>query len=71
MSNNGGWFQWETKEAFDIWHDALCAKLGYPITEESGAVTVGHTSCFLYKNVFIAWVDNQYAQDLIPIEYIR
>ena len=71
MSNSGGWFQWNTKEDFNAWHDALCSELGYPLTEESGAITTGHTSCFLYEGVFIAWVDQQYASDLIPIEYIK
>jgi len=25
------WYEWETLEAFNDWHDALCIELGYPI----------------------------------------
>lgn len=71
MGAKGGWFQWQTEEDFNEWHNALCEQLGLPMVEASGAFTKGHTSCFEYQSVFIAWVDEEYATNLIPVEYIK
>lgn len=67
------WYQWDTKVDFDIWHSALCAELGYPLTgvnqatglpDESAAKTTEYTKCFEVEGKFIAIVEDQYADGL-------
>jgi hypothetical protein len=67
------WYEWNTEEDFDIWHNALCADLGYPITgfnqatgllDETAQKTEAYTQAFEVKDKWIAWVADEYASDL-------
>jgi hypothetical protein len=65
------YFQWDTKEEFDTWHNALCLELGYPEIVDGKIITHSYTQAFKYEGVYIAYVDEQYATGLIPIVYDR
>jgi hypothetical protein len=67
------WYEWNTKEDFDIWHNALCADLGYPIIgfnqltglpDETAQKTEAYTQAFEVEDKWIAWVADEYASDL-------
>ena len=67
------WYEWNTKEEFDTWHDNLCTVLGYPITpvnqatglpDETAQKVVRYTDSYEVEGKWIAWVDNEHAQNL-------
>ena len=67
------WYEWNTKEDFDTWHNALCVQLGYPLTpvnqltgepDEFAQKTVAYTNAFFVENKWIALVEPDYADDL-------
>ena len=67
------WYQWDSREQFDNWHNALCTELGYPLTglnqatglkDELAAKTTDYTKCFQVEGKFIAIVEEQYAEGL-------
>lgn len=68
------WYEWNTKEEFDIWHNNLCEELGYPLIgfnqatglpDENAQKTTAYTTAFEIDNKWIAWVDTEYADDLV------
>jgi hypothetical protein len=63
------YYQWPTKDDFDFWHSALCNELGYPEIVDNKVITDSYTMAFLYDDVWIAYVDIEYANGLIPIIY--
>jgi hypothetical protein len=65
------YYQWQTQEDFDIWHNALCEQLGYPEIVNGITITDSYTKGFFYNNLFIAYVDENYADGLSPIEYVK
>ncbi len=65
--------EWDTKQSFDEWHDALCVQLGYPkigynqatgLPDENAQKTVAYTEPFEIESKWVAWVDDQYADNL-------
>lgn len=71
------WYEWETQEEFDLWHQALCQELGYPIIsvnqatgepDESAAMTTSYTTSRLIEGKVIADVEDQYAEGLTATE---
>lgn len=71
------WYEWNTKEDFDTWHNALCVQLGYPLTpvnqltgepDLSAQKTVAYTNAFLVENKWIALVESEYADGLTLTE---
>jgi hypothetical protein len=67
------WYEWNTKAEFDIWHDALCQQLGYPITginqatglpDENAQKTTAYTNATQVDDKWIAWVDSDYVDGL-------
>jgi hypothetical protein len=69
------WYEWETIEQFNAWHDALCVELAYPIygvneatgqIDTSAQATTAYTSAFEVGSKFIAVVEDAYAQNLTP-----
>jgi hypothetical protein len=71
------WYEWQTIEQFNAWHDALCIELGYPIygvneatgeIDTSAQATTAYTSAFEVGSKFIAVVEDAYAQDLTPTD---
>jgi hypothetical protein len=67
------WYEWNSKEEFDLWHNNLCANLGYPLTpvnqltelpDEDAQKVTAYTQAYKVDNKWIAVVDEEYAQDL-------
>jgi hypothetical protein len=67
------WYEWETQEDFDLWHEALCDQLGYPIVsvnqatgepDESAAMTTAYTTSREVEGKIIADVEEKYAEGL-------
>ncbi len=71
------WYEWNTKESFDIWHNNLCDELGYPLTpvnqltglpDETAQKVVAYTNVFQVENKWIAFVDDEYSNGLTITE---
>jgi hypothetical protein len=69
------YYEWERKEAFDTWHQNLCDSLGYPLIpvnqltglpDESAQKVEKYTDAIEVDNVFIAFVEEHYAEGLTP-----
>lgn len=67
------WYEWNTQEEFDAWHNALCNQLGYPLIsvnqltgepDYDAAKTTKYTSPLQVNNKIIATVEDQYASGL-------
>ena len=67
------WYEWDTKAKFNLWHNQLCAQLGYPLTgvnqatglpDENAQKTTNYTNAVRVENKWIAWVDEVYADGL-------
>jgi hypothetical protein len=67
------WYEWETLELFNAWHDALCLELGYPIygiNEATGEIdtstqpTTAYTDSFQVADKTIATVQDQHCAGL-------
>lgn len=67
------WYEWNTLEEFDIWHNALCIQLGYPLVsvnqltgepDYDAAKTTKYTTALEINNKIIATVEEQYANGL-------
>lgn len=67
------WYEWNTQQDFDDWHNALCAQLGYPITGNNQATglpdgnaqkTTSYTISKIIDNKVIAFVESDYADGL-------
>jgi hypothetical protein len=67
------WYEWNSQEEFDVWHDALCVELGYPLTpvnqatglpDEDAQKTVAYTYCIPVGQKVIAQIDDEYADNL-------
>lgn len=74
------WYEWNTLEEFNTWHDNLCTIIGYPITavnqatglpDENAQKVVRYTEVIEVDNKWIAWVDDQYKLDLVPTQLRR
>ena len=63
------YYQWNSEEDFNDWHNALCLELGYPEIVDGKVITDSYTKGFEFQGVFIAYVDGQYAGGLTPILY--
>jgi hypothetical protein len=71
------WYEWNTKAEFDIWHNALCNQLGYPLTginqstglpDDNAQQTTNYTNPYEVEDKWIAWVDSLYSEDLIQTD---
>lgn len=67
------WYEWQTQEDFDTWHNALCKQLGYPITSINQATgkpdptatkTTFYTNSYVIEGKIIADVADEYAEGL-------
>jgi len=68
------WYQWDTRADFDLWHNALCESLGYPLIGNNQAtgepdpmaqMTVAYTQAIEVEGKFIASVEAVHADGLI------
>ncbi len=73
MGNRMKWYEWNTQTEFDIWHDALCLQLGYPLTsinqltgelDENATKTMFYTVSRQVGGKIIADVEDEYADGL-------
>jgi hypothetical protein len=71
------WYEWNSQEEFDIWHNNLCESLGYPlisVNQLSGEIdnkvqkTVRYTTSREVQGKIIADVEEQYAEGLVLTE---
>ncbi len=71
------WYEWNSKEEFNLWHNDLCSNLGYPLTpvnqltglpDEDAQKVTEYTQAFLVNDKWIAFVDEEYATDLTQTE---
>jgi hypothetical protein len=67
------WYEWDSVEQFNTWHDALCVSLGYPLDSYNQATgeidleatkTAAYTSVSFVDDKVIATVEVQYAEGL-------
>ena len=67
------WYEWNTQQDFELWHNALCNQLGFPIVGRNQATgeldanaqqTVAYTKAFNVSGKWIAMVEDEYADGL-------
>ena len=67
------WYEWDSLESFNAWHDAICLSLGYPIysiNQLTGEIdldaqaTVAYTTPHEVDGKWIARVEAEYADGL-------
>lgn len=72
------WYEWNSIEDFEAWHQPLCAELGYPISsvnqftgeiDENAQPTVAYTSVIKFENKFVGLVEDKYAAGLTLSNY--
>jgi hypothetical protein len=71
------WYEWDSIELFNEWHDALCLSLGYPLTpvnqatgelDEAAQKVITYTSPLEIENKIIAIVEDDKADGLTLTE---
>lgn len=71
------WYEWESLENFNLWHNALCLRLNYPIIpvnqetglpDETAQKVVAYTTPIEVENKIIAWVDENESEGLIATD---
>jgi len=69
------WYEWDSIESFNAWHDSLCEVLGYPLTsvnqatgeqEPQATKTIAYTDPIPVNDKIIALVESEYAEKLTP-----
>ena len=67
------WYEWNTREDFDLWHNALCESLGYPLIgtnqatgepDPTAQMTVAYTEAVEVEGKWISSVEDKYAEGL-------
>lgn len=67
------WFEWNSIEEFNAWHDALKIELGYPLISTNQAtglpdpdaqITDSYTAPIEIDGIIIAVVESEYAEGL-------
>ena len=71
------WYEWDSIESFNAWHDSLCKVLGYPLTsvnqatgeqEPEATKTIAYTDPIVVNDKIIALVESEYAEKLTSTE---
>lgn len=71
------WYEWNSIEDFNVWHDALCVSLGYPLDSYNQATgeidleaakTTAYTSVSFVADKVIGTVEDEYADGLTLTE---
>lgn len=57
------WYEWDSLEDFNAWHDAICITLGIPDEQ-----TLAYTKAIAVDDKFIAVVHDAEAAGLTPTE---
>ena len=67
-------YEWDNIEQFNLWHNALCTELGYPITgvnqatglpDDNAQKVIAYTTPNQIGNKIVASVEDKYATGLI------
>ena len=70
------WYEWNTRADFDLWHNALCESLGYPLIgmnqatgepDPSAQMTVAYTQAIEAEGKWIASVEAEHAEGLTKL----
>lgn len=71
------WFEWDSLDEFNTWHENLMLSLGYPLTpvnqatgipDETAQKTLTYTIATEVQGKWIAVVENEYAEGLTPTD---
>jgi hypothetical protein len=71
------WYEWNTQIEFDLWHNALCTALGYPLIgtnqatglpDPTAQMTTAYTQAIEVKGKWIATVESEYANGLVETQ---
>lgn len=71
------WYEWETLESFNLWHESIKSVLGLPLpsmnqatgqVDETAQWTTEYTKAVKVGNVWIAKVENHLGHDLVSTE---
>ena len=71
------WYEWDSIQSFNDWHDAIKLQLGYPmesINQATGEIdpdaqqTTDYTKPFEIAGKIIAMVEDQHAIDLVATD---
>ena len=71
------WYEFDSFEDFNAWHDALCLTLGYPkygVNQKTGEVdntvpaVTAYTEAHAVEDKWICWVEEKYATGLTETE---
>lgn len=54
------WYQWDSLESFDAWHEAICTSLGIP-----NEFTAAYTVAYPVEDKFIAFVEDANSEGLV------
>jgi hypothetical protein len=67
------WYEFNTLDEFNTWHDALCIELGYPLQSSNQAtgkidpnatMTTAYCEAILVEDKYIAFIEEEYANGL-------
>ena len=71
------WFEWDSLELFNDWHNALCLALKYPIMgfnqatglpQPEAAWTTSYTTPYKVEGKIIAWAEIEDGDGLTPTD---
>lgn len=71
------WYEWDSIEDFNTWHDVICVNLGYPLDsynqatgeiDPDAAKTTAYTSPSFVDGKVIATVEEIHSEGLTPTD---
>jgi hypothetical protein len=63
------WYEWDSLEDFNSWHEAKCSELNYPELNQNGdLLTDAYTQSYLVEDKVIAFVEDEHSQGLTITE---
>jgi hypothetical protein len=71
------WYEWNSQEDFNAWHDAIKARLNYPLAgyiqltgelDTTAPLTTEYTAVKLVDGKWIGTVEEEQAQGLTPTD---
>ena len=63
------WYEWDSLEDFNFWHEAKCTELNYPELDENGnLLTDAYTQSYLVEDKIIAFVEDEHSEGLTITE---
>ena len=71
------WYEFNSLDEFNVWHDALCEVLGYPLPsynqatgeiDPNAVMTTAYCEPSLVEGKYIAFIEEEYSKGLKPTE---